>query len=95
MKTPGQQIYEQLESQGEDAVRAGFLRGDYGSGDSPMHAQVREWLRSRESGRADRKADLSLSNSEKAVSLARQANRIAIAAIVLSTIIAIIQIFKL
>lgn len=94
MTSFGKQIRDGLEQRGEAVVREAFLNGEYGSGDSPHHTQVREWLRSKEGERAERKTDLSLSNSENAVSLARRANTIAIIAMILSAIIAIIQMFK-
>ena len=66
-------------------MKAGFLKGDYRP---PAYEIVKEWLSSKESERAEARAEEGLSNSRKALRNSWLAIAIAIAAIVVSIIIA-------
>ena len=69
------------------------MLGEFGSG-GLIHVMATQWLASKEALRAAAKEEEMLSIARNARSLARQANKIAIIAIVLSVAIAIIQMFK-
>jgi hypothetical protein len=85
MRTPNDLIGE-LEQQGEKAVRAKLLKGDYGHPESGniVYGHVKDWLSSMESERAEARAEESLSSSREALRISRLANNIAITAIIIA-----------
>ena len=76
------ELIKDLEQRGEEAVKTGFLNGEY---KPPAYNLVKEWLSSKSAERAE-------SNTREAIRIARSANRtawIAIAATVITATIAV------
>ena len=98
MRTPADLIKD-LEQLGETTVKAKLLDGDYGHPGTGniTYEHVKDWLSSKESERAEVRAEESLSNSRKALRISRSAIGIAIIAMLLgaspaiATIIAWLQ----
>jgi subtilase family serine protease len=82
MRTPDDLIKD-LEQRGEASVKVGFLNGEY---KPPAYEIVKEWLSSKESERAEARAEESLANSLDALRISRLANNIAITAIIIAMI---------
>ncbi len=80
-------LIKELEQMGEKAVRTKLLNGDYSS---PALEHVKDWLSSKESERAETRADESLSISRKALRTSEWAFAIAIIAMLLGIAIPII-----
>jgi hypothetical protein len=80
MRTPADLIKD-LEQLGEKTVRTKFLDGDYGHSESGniTYGHVKDWLSSKESERAEARA-------EETLSISRKARRISIWAIVIAII---------
>ena len=91
MRTPADLIKD-LEQLGEKTVRTRFLDGDYGHPQSGniTYGHVKDWLSSKESERAEARAEESLSISRKARRISIWAIVIAIIAMLLSPAIPII-----
>ena len=88
------EIIPHLESLGETKVRELLPTGEFGDSDSILRSVVDDWLRSKESIRKAASEERSESRAERAISIARCANIIAIIAIILSASAIIIQIIQ-
>jgi len=88
----GKIIYS-LESRGEEAVRTALIRGEFGPS-GLHHSMVKEWLAAKDASRAETKDKETLSIARIALRNSKWANIIAITAMILSVIMAIIQILK-
>jgi len=85
-------LIKDLEQLGEKTVKTKLLNGDYGHPGTGniTHEHVKDWLSSKESERAEARAEESLSNSRKALRISIWAIVIAIIAMLLSPAVAII-----
>jgi hypothetical protein len=91
VRTPADLIKD-LEQLGEKTVKARLLNGDYGHPGTAniTYEHVKDWLSSKESERAEARAEESLSISRKALRISIWAIIIAIIAMLLGPAIAII-----
>jgi hypothetical protein len=91
VRTPTDLIKD-LEQLGERTVKTQLLNGDYGHPGTGniAYEHVKDWLSSKESERAEARAEESLSNSRKALRISIWAIIIAIIALLLNPAIAII-----
>ena len=89
MRTPADLIKD-LEQLGERTVKTQLLNGNYGHPGTGTYGHVKDWLSSKESERAEARAEESLSISRKARRISIWAIVIAIIAMLLSPAIAII-----